>query len=165
MKIIFLDIDGVLNFHKTLWRWDYTKKEPYKAEPGEREGGFYGIDPSRVALILMIVEKTGAKLVLSSTWRLDKDWQETMEKNGLKKDLFLGRTDEILSAPYRTQRGHEVDEWLKSCGLVIKKYAIIDDNDDFLDHQKEHFFKTGMMEGLTESHAFKIIEHLNKGEL
>lgn len=53
MKIIFLDVDGVLNN-------DDTK---------ERCMGFTGIDPEKVKLLKYIVDMTGAEIVLTSTWK------------------------------------------------------------------------------------------------
>ena len=50
-KVIFLDIDGVLN-----------------DEGEEREKGVY-IDETRVQRLASIVEQTGAEIVLSSSWR------------------------------------------------------------------------------------------------
>ena len=55
-KIIFLDIDGVLN------SVDYF--EQVKDCKGYKE-----INPEKVKLLKEIVERTGAKIVLSSTWR------------------------------------------------------------------------------------------------
>lgn len=52
MKIIFLDVDGCLN-------WDHTKA---------RCNGFLGIDKIRVKRLARIVEATGAVIVLTSTW-------------------------------------------------------------------------------------------------
>ena len=60
MKIIFLDIDGVLN------------SEMYEWSRGEDRAD-NRIDLSRVRLLKDIVSATDAKIVLSSTWRLDWD--------------------------------------------------------------------------------------------
>ena len=57
MKIIFLDIDGVLN---SIGWVERTKGTAYE----DKE-----IDPSKVRLLKQIIDKTDAKIVLSSTWR------------------------------------------------------------------------------------------------
>ena len=62
MKVIFLDIDGVLN---CIGSFNRTKT---------RFNGFVGMDPTLVARFNSLVEKTGARVVLSSTWRLDPKW-------------------------------------------------------------------------------------------
>jgi hypothetical protein len=55
MKVLFLDIDGVLNCSKT----PNPRKLPYV------------IDKKLLARLERLVERTGAKVVLSSSWRLD----------------------------------------------------------------------------------------------
>lgn len=56
MKIIFLDIDGVLNSD------DYLEKV-------EDCDGYTEINSEKVKLLKEIVDRTGAEIVLSSTWR------------------------------------------------------------------------------------------------
>jgi HAD domain in Swiss Army Knife RNA repair proteins len=55
MKVIFLDIDGVLNYKKT----PNPRKFPYV------------VDKRLLVRFKRLLEKTGAKVVLSSTWRYD----------------------------------------------------------------------------------------------
>ncbi len=57
MKVIFLDVDGVLNCVGWLKQND---GKPYDEN---------SIDLSKVELLKEIIDKTGAKIVLSSTWR------------------------------------------------------------------------------------------------
>lgn len=61
MKLIFLDIDGVLNTSQTFKRryYEYKKTGKYNLE----------IDEFRLNYLRQIVEATNAKIVLSSTWR------------------------------------------------------------------------------------------------
>lgn len=51
MKVLFLDIDGVLNCHDA------------------RPNGYCGIHPGKVRLLDQIVERTGCRIVLASAWR------------------------------------------------------------------------------------------------
>ena len=60
-NIIFLDIDGVLNSYDTKDRFQ----------------GFVGIDDRLVAILKEIVDRTGAKLVLSSSWK--SEWTNAPE--------------------------------------------------------------------------------------
>ncbi|MGC2316150.1 MAG: HAD domain-containing protein, partial [Bradyrhizobium sp.] len=55
MKVIFLDIDGVLNCEKT----PNPRKFPYI------------VDAALLARLRQLLERTGASVVLSSTWRYD----------------------------------------------------------------------------------------------
>ena len=54
VKVLFLDIDGVVNN-------EYTRR---------KFGDFITLDPARVALVQRIVRNTGCEIVLSSSWRL-----------------------------------------------------------------------------------------------
>jgi Swiss Army Knife RNA repair-like protein len=54
MKVIFLNVDGVLNNGKTT--------EMYRS--------FVGIDPSLAQLVTHIVKNNNCEVVLSSSWRL-----------------------------------------------------------------------------------------------
>ena len=58
MKIIFLDVDGVLN----------------TASSEERCGEYIGIDDDKVALLKRLTDKTGAEIILISTWK--KYWRK-----------------------------------------------------------------------------------------
>ena len=62
MKVIFLDIDGVLNTSQTFIEIDneFIKTGKRRIE----------IDLDRVELLKEIVDATGAVIVLSSSWRL-----------------------------------------------------------------------------------------------
>ena len=61
MKVIFLDIDGVLNTSEIFIEQskNYKQKGIYNVE----------IDEFRVEYLKQIIEKTNAKIVLSSSWR------------------------------------------------------------------------------------------------
>ena len=158
MKVIFLDIDGVMNYNKCPWFFNHETMERRHVEEHNKEwGGFYAICPDRVTILLSILEKTGAKLVLSSTWRKNERWKEIMRCNGLDSELFLGRT--VVLGGFR---GEEIKEWLdKNPG--VEKFAIIDDDADMLAYQKPSFFQTNFMNGgLNQEIADRIIEHLNQ---
>lgn len=60
IKILFLDIDGVLN--TKYW---YSQMD--RNAPKDQYG--YGFDPTSVANLAQIIEKTGAEIVISSSWK------------------------------------------------------------------------------------------------
>jgi HAD domain in Swiss Army Knife RNA repair proteins len=146
MKVIFLDIDGVLNrigtFNRTKTRW----------------GGYVGMEPELVGRFNALVRKTGAEVVLSSTWRLHSEWRETMKANGLSF-VFLDRTPNGQTR----FRGAEIAAWLRN-REDIDGYAILDDDSDFFAEQP--LFRTSHEYGLTEEIARQIEQHLyaNAGE-
>ena len=61
MKVVFLDVDGVLNTSKTFERVYYSFKNTGKKE--------LEIDSFRLEYLREIIDETDSKLVLSSTWR------------------------------------------------------------------------------------------------
>lgn len=139
MKILFLDIDGVVNCSKTV------------------AGGqqFLPIDPFMALLVNRICEATGAQIVLSSSWRLAEESRAEVNKHIYPK--FIDVT------PYKhglESRGSEIKAWLKDRPGVAR-YAILDDNSDMLKEQMPNFFKTEWDTGLTEEIAKRVIEHLN----
>ena len=64
MKVIFLDIDGVLNTHESAT----TLRESF-VERGADLMGFNRFDKNCVARVNRITDETGAKIVISSSWR------------------------------------------------------------------------------------------------
>lgn len=136
MKVLFLDIDGVVNNVGTTQRFE----------------GYIGIRPSLAKHIKNIVEQTGCKIVLSSTWRLHGNSRlHVREQVG----------DFIDITPYfpTKLRGDEVLSWL-SYHPEVTKYAILDDNSDFLGGQP--LFRTSSAFGITRAIANDVIKYLNK---
>ena len=136
-KIIFLDVDGVINCQYTT----------------QRHGSYIGIDPYMALLVDRIVQATGAKIVLSSTWRLSEKDREIVKKFV----DFIDITPDISDY----QRWDEVKAWLKD-HPEVNRYAIIDDNWYNFPEDAEFVFKTQYIEGLTQGIADAVISYLNK---
>lgn len=155
MKVIFLDIDGVLNSRRYDARRD--------------RDALTNIDETRLPLVRKIVDATGAKIVLSSSWRLD--WEidpalcredgvyinEKFAKYGLK---IYGKT------PYLgicAERREEVKKWIADCTEELENFVIIDDYRFGWGELADNFVKTnpnfGL--GLEEEHVQRAIEILN----
>jgi len=136
VKVIFLDIDGVLNSVKTVYR-----------------SGFDFIDPVLVSLLSDIVKATGAEIVLSSTWRLcDKDL------NLVKNALYEYNMSLIGVTPYLSSRNEEIREWM--VGKAVLKFAILDDMKEAGIGFGDNFFRTDESRGLTVEIAESVIKHL-----
>lgn len=111
MKIIFLDIDGVLNSEEWL----------YKRNDNET------INPEQVKLLKEIMDKTGAEIVLSSTWRklsgrhpLYTYLVESLKKFGLE---IKSHTPSIGG-----DRSKEIKKWIDKHEINGKiKFVILDD--------------------------------------
>lgn len=162
-KIIFLDIDGVLNVIPQ-GRDDYGSCFHKHFEDNLR----------------WIIEQTGAKIVISSTWRMSglKVMQEMWKHRGLAGDVIDITPDCAQLVNYGTfeyydavERGHEIQEWLDKHPQV-KTYVIIDDDSDMLEVQKNNFVQTANNQGhpdcidigygLTRKCAERVVEILNK---
>lgn len=139
-KVLFLDIDGVLNSHRTCTAFGSPLK-----------GGFpHGFDADNMALfdhaaiglIRKLCDTTGASIVLSSSWRIIHSVHECA--NGLDLPIF-DRTPS-LNWHGRT-RGHEIAEWL-AAHPEVERYAIVDDDGDMLVEQQPYFVQTDFRDGL-----------------
>lgn len=163
MKIIFLDIDGVLN----VMCQDFDK---------------YGqlFHQNLVDNLEYIIKKTDAKIVISSTWRysglitMKNMWKDrnlpgevidiTIDPwNLIKKGIFgLKYYDDV-------DRGYEIQDWLDNNN--VENYVIIDDDTDMLESQINNFVQTSGNKthpdsydigyGLTRICAEKAIKILN----
>lgn len=154
-----MDIDGVLNYTQ----WYISDRNP---------GNLYGqegdIDPECVARILKVCEVTGAKIVLSSDWRIDKGAIPRLEKAGFPKGLICDQTPELIWTClnnvnlYDYSRGKEINLWLDT-HQDIYDYVIIDDREDFTDEQKRlHFIHVNPYIGFTDENMNKAIEILTR---
>jgi hypothetical protein len=163
-KIIFLDIDGVINTKE--WHSKMTKDTP-KDEYG------YAFDPIAVANLAHIIDKTGADIVISSSWKfygvpkLREMWKKRnlpgtildITPNTISDEMLLNANlDEFQLG---VCRGNEIKEWLSRHEDIISNYVIIDDFDDMLSEQEDHVVLTESLIGITEWDAEKAIKILN----
>jgi hypothetical protein len=181
-KYLFLDIDGVI------------------ATPEKIIDGMWGLVLEKQDLLGIILEKTDAKIVLSSSWRkhsLDETIDYMNEQGFKYSNKIVGITIRAyhyiqkgvhLSIP----RGVEIKQWLDTHVVypwyayperidefkiynddgsfkmlrhnvknIDYKFAIIDDDTDFLLEHKDDFFHTDSYIGLTEEISEQIINKFN----
>ena len=170
-KVVFLDVDGVLNSSRTLYE-DIS------------------LEDDLILNLKEIVNKTKAKIILSSSWRLsteavatlidkldkfglaisgmtydgvDLDWLEKYEFDVTKKYLDTKFDyDENRQIKITHDRGAEIFKWLHDhddCAYVIL--------DDEIEDIKPYFsesviVKTSYKTGLTKEDVKKAIQILNK---
>lgn len=157
MKIIFLDIDGVLNY--TQW---YVSDR----NPGNLNGEEGDIDPLCAERINNICQVTDAKIVLSSDWRISWPYCiDRLEKGGIKKGLIIDKTpehmwNEFVSEEYKS-RGSEIDDWL-SQHPECDRYVILDDRKDFTEEQQPNFIHVNPMRGIDDTDVVFAIQILNR---
>ena len=176
MKVIFLDVDGVLNNNGT----DRSRYNPTMVD-GYREHHYVGIDPVHVAFLNDIIEKSGAKVVLSSTWRISfgkENTLHTMRLSGYKHDIIDvtpdGSTDREVFTPKHmwddVPRGNEIAAWMERYAKAhpedpITHWVVLDDND--LKHVqtneklvKTEWYPQNTEGGLREQHVSDVLKHL-----
>ena len=119
MKIVFLDIDGVLNSRE----YDRTRDK----------SKLTNIDETRIPFVKQIVEQTGAVIVLSSTWRMH--WNNDKNKcdeDGLYMIDIFGKYgveiyDKTPDLGYFVDRPDEIKQYLIELGEEVESFVIIDD--------------------------------------
>ena len=118
------------------------------------------LDPSSIVKINKILSLTDAKIVLSSSWRVDSNCVTTLYKSGLLKDSIIDKTPYIRHDENH-MRGFEIQKWLDETGYKIASYVIIDDDKDMLDSQMNNFIQTSRWTGITDEDVDKCIKILN----
>jgi len=159
-KIIFLDIDGVLN----------VISQGY-----DRFGSVF--HEHLVDNLRLIIDHTGADIVISSTWRVDGlDKMREMWKYRNLPGNIIGITpvsrwmeDGEIDGH---DRGYEIQYWIDK--FSVKTYVIIDDDSDMLESQLINFVKTSdnpshddcidIGYGLTRECALDVIKILNRND-
>lgn len=146
MNVIFLDIDGVLNYAGCKYKI----------------GGIYFVDDEKIKLLKELIDNTDAKVVLSSTWRFGwEDLELGLETNN--KNDFVMLRDKLLEyditlydkTPRSASRyrGEEIGMWLKDRN-DIDNILILDDDTD-MNPYKRYFLQTSFSEGLHQGHVRK----------
>lgn len=156
MKIIFLDIDGVLN------------SEMFKAHSSENSIDGY-IDLSRVKLLADIVRVTDAKIVLISSLRIDWDKNPELCGNDGKyinkcfAQYGLSIMDKTPYISFFTARRKEIMSWLSVHQNEVESFVIIDDMKDGWENLSSRVVNTNPDGyGLEEVHVKKAIELLKE---
>lgn len=165
-KIIFLDVDGVLNYSH------YTNTDTND------------IDPSKVDMLSELCRKTNAKVVITSSWRGSDTY--TPRIYGILRDILAKHNIPVLGdAPYiklefdnerpnhkhsytikfGTGRGAEVMQYIMD--NRIEKYVIFDDEDwdwdayGIDDHWCQCVYHSEHQGGLQQKHIEKAIQLLS----
>lgn len=157
--VLFLDIDGVCNCRAFLHSTARERGE-------ERVNGIIvdwdpveHIDVSRVARLNVILEATGADIVLSTSWRLayEKDAIHTM----LRKRGLLPGVRVIDTTPSIPARGRhlEIKRWL-SCQYVRPRFVILDDDQEAGVGLEANYVR--VEDGLEDRHVERAIQILGR---
>ena len=146
-RIIFLDVDGVLN--NGTWALEMY-------DQGVRvyhDDLLY--EPSLVQL-RRIVDETGAAIVVSSSWR-----QISVAYQHLKEWLAKFGMEVYDRTPYvGGMRGDHITAWFNRHPGEYR-YVILDDDDDMGRHM-DHLVRTDFDDGLTAEKADECIRRLKE---
>lgn len=162
-KIIFLDIDGVLNSNK-YFENNYLKHKLIKRTLDDNiyddvKEKMLQIDNTRVDILKEICDVTGAKIVISSLWKRNRLYPY-IEKELIKLGLpIIDKTINLKG----NRKGEEIKIYLYE--HKVDNYVIVDDEvfDDFIDLM-DRLIKTSYYDkmGLEEEHKEKMIKILGK---
>jgi len=147
VRVIFLDFDGVI----VPFAKKYQKRRPAL------------VSAEAVTCLNAVIKETGAKLVITSSWRkfapIEK-LDECVKKWGVVGDV-VGKTVSLNKS-----RGKEIADWLQGAPEFfhlldpIESYVILDDEED-MDPVKDHLVKVqNPVLGLLMSEALQAIEIL-----
>lgn len=141
MKVIFLDVDGVLN-----------------TRPGS-------LDAAKLQLLTQIVQETGAQIVLSSTWRKHQHLKNRLQSALSARALKLYSSTPVLEYEEyglmrARPRGEEIRAWLDE-NPHVSQFVILDDDPNMVT-LKPLLVQTQSDTGLTPDLARECIRRLNE---
>ena len=149
MKVIFVDVDGVLNSAESFKR--------------EHKKGTKAIHHTLCPILcknfqLILDALPEVKVVISSTWRKyhELDWLKAkFAEYGIDSTRVIGKTPELMGM----HRGHEITDYLQEHFDVVD-YVILDDNSDMTIHM-DKLVQTTWHKGLNKRHVREVIEMLS----
>jgi hypothetical protein len=162
MKVIFLDIDGVLVTNR------YLSGLEQQALPWRDAHGHALFCPKCVANLETLIRRTGAAVVLSSSWRYQlKDAAGITAffgSRGVQIDI-IDRTPRVdlpgNEISRWASRGHEIKAWLEANPQVMR-YCILDDDPYILPEQHPFWVRTTWQYGFTRSKLEKAVGILSE---
>ena len=188
MKIIFLDIDGVLNCENG-YKGGYCKYAELTVDNEDEKDHYQQFYPPAKKFLNKLIDETDAKIVISSTWRISgiQFMRRVWKNEGMSGEIIdvtpsfrnLSIDEHYRSLP----RGLEIDYWLKRKNFSqifwskklqqeyidkseIENFIIIDDDSDMLYNQRDHFIHVKPsprnLDGFNEENYDQAISVLSK---
>lgn len=162
MRLVFLDIDGVLNGHE----FDVGAQS-------------CRIQPHCIVQLNRLIKETGCKFVLSSAWRymlLDREdcpaamtmggFEYLLRTHGAVGFKLIGTTCSDEAAGWSMQnnvpvRGLQIRLWMNAHGKGVEKYVVVDDEDFGITEEGHPLVQTRGDYGMSEADCSRLIEALN----
>ncbi len=155
MKIVFLDVDGVLNYRGC----------------GSYYGSVYFVAKEKIQLLAEIIYATDAKIVLTSTWRYGA-MDLALGTESFEADLYVALTGALeeygleiydYTGEDKEIRGLEIESWIAGAEKKPETFVILDDLDaGQFGQYGNSLVQTDFWTGLEEYHAELAIQMLNE---
>ncbi len=138
MRVLFLDIDGVLN------------RERYR--PVESLGLRSWIEPDLAQRLCEVLKETGAEIVLSS------DWRRGREIELLRGELLAAGIGPMIDVTKEIHgpRWREIETWMTEHGRTPEQIAIVDDFHD-MGPLQARFVRVSPLNGLDGEAARALV--------
>ena len=156
MRIVFLDVDGVLNSPSYLRTFNgdiiFSNMFGY-IEP-------YSLDPKGLEYLQTLVETAEAKIVITSTWRYSKELRRKLmmmlDHYGLAKEV-IDWTPVIVN-----EREQEIFEVLNGYNGSIENFVILDDVVEHFKYLTNDLIHVNSNVGFTEENMYAAIGILTR---
>lgn len=158
MKVIFLDVDGVLNTENNV-RYHFANSMSVSS---------YYIELNQECMyrLQMLVNATKAKIVVSSSWRLGgfanspaiKNLADQLANYGM---YIYGFTPVIHNA----YRGDEIREFIKWSEIPISAFVILDDDRDMCEYTRTHLVQCPSSTGFGDKELKRAMTILSKNDI
>jgi hypothetical protein len=168
-RILFLDVDGVLNAHGAGW---------------QMKRGIGQLMSEQCAHLERVLSQSKACIVLSSAWRYHyadapglRTFEALLHERGVRSAEVVGRTPfgsefdwPLVPIPghepaqmYAGEvRGLEIQRWLDTAEHNVEAFAIVDDSADMA-HLAPRLVRTHSMRGLEDHHVDPLVQLLTEG--
>lgn len=163
LRVLFLDVDGVLNSNA------YLAANPGAFDRGGPEGYLSMFDDAACARLEVVTRVTGAKIVISSSWRFVHTLGQMrgyLAAKGVTAEVIdftpIGYNPDLPGddsfGTKMTCRGHEIAAWVDA-HPELDAYAVVDDNSD-MDGVRDRFVQTTWERGLLDEHMLPLVRTL-----
>jgi hypothetical protein len=148
MKVLFLDIDGVLN---------RFGDEDGNGATTECFGGLLGLDAGLLQIYKAMLSRIDVTVVLSSSWRFSRELLEYLTQHG----VYFHDVTPAMAPEAELSRGLEIQLWLNEYPEQVERYAILDDQEEeMIEEHRPNFFHVSCDTGITQELADRIVVHL-----
>lgn len=144
-RVLFLDIDGVLNCDR------FVRYQLNHAGPGLKASDWWM--PEAIKRINQITDALGAVICISSAWRGQPNLWENLKAAGLTAEI-VGETPRLRRGHHdaHTARGHEIQAWMDENNVCPDQIVILDDDQDMV-HLSHRYVQTSFATGITDVHV------------